>query len=186
MKPALRLLKVTANPLTIMKNNLRDLYLQQLQQLLSSESQAIDYLRAASMKATDQDLKEALSEHLQETKTQQAKLQQLLVGHPSVSSTDYSCEATRGLLKEAQCALTEKGEAMVLDAQLIVASRGLESYEVTAYTSAISMAEALNEKADAKVLHSILKEEQAAAEKLEHLLNGGFFSAGLAERIIEQ
>ena len=168
-----------------MKNNLRDLYLQQLQNLLSAETQALDFLRGASMKATDQDLKEVLSAHLSETKCQIEKLEELLKSHPSVDAHGGECHATKGLLANARLALSEKGDPMVLDAQLIIAARGIESYEISAYTSAILMAEALNESDEAKELRTILKEEEGAAKKLNRISEGGFFSKGLVERIVK-
>ena len=84
-----------------------------------------------------------------------------------------------GLLKEGQDALEDAGNAQVIDAHLIAASYRVEHYEIAAYKSAISMAKALNEDEEAKMLEANLSEEVAAAKLLNKIADGGIFSSGL-------
>jgi ferritin-like metal-binding protein YciE len=60
-------------------DNLRKLYVNQVQMLLSNRTQIIDALPKMVEKATDRSLKEAFQTHLEETKGHAIRLEEVLV-----------------------------------------------------------------------------------------------------------
>jgi len=162
-----------------MKNTLRDLYLEQLQDIYSAESQLVEHLPHFAMKASDSALKQAYSDHLVETKDQLNRMVTMISRHSTIKAGGHTCKAMAGLLKEGQDALEDAGNSQVIDAHLIAASYRVEHYEIAAYQSAISMAKALNEDEEAKMLEANLSEEVAAAKLLNKIADGGLFSSGL-------
>jgi len=60
---------------------LRDLYIEELQDLYSAEGQIIDALPQMSAAATSPNLKRALEEHLEQTSVQRERLELVHLGH---------------------------------------------------------------------------------------------------------
>lgn len=168
-----------------MKNTIRDLYLEQLLDIHSAESQLLEALPRLAIKATDKDLKKAFSEHLEESKGQLDRIVETIGRHTSIQAGSHTCEAMKGLLREGEEALQDIGDSIVVDIHLIAAASRVEHYEIAAYQSALSMAEALNEKDDADNLKKSLKQEEDAAGNLNKLADGGIFSKGLTDQAVE-
>lgn len=168
------------------KHTLRDLYLEQLQDIYSAETQLIEALSRMAWKAQNEELKRAFSDHLVETKEQINRLENVFARHPSVKAGGHTCKAMKGLIHEGEEALTEIGNSQVVDAHLIAAAYRVEHYEIAAYKSAISMAKALGESDDAKDLKQNLDEEESASGDLEKMAHGGLFSSGLHKEIVNQ
>lgn len=170
---------------TMSKKTLRDLYLEQLQDIYSAETQLLEALPKMAWKAQNVDLKKAFGHHLEETRGQVERLESIFEGHPSVQAGDHTCKAMKGLLREGSEALEDSGNSDVVDAHLVAAAYRVEHYEMAAYESAISMARALNEKDDVRLLEVNLREERAAGDGLTKLADGGAFSAGLHAAAVE-
>ena len=147
-------------------SNLHDLFINQLKDLYSAETQiAKDGLPKMIKTATDAGLIEGLTAHLSETKGQIARLEKIseIVGQ---KLTGHTCEATKGLLKEAAEWLEEDATDAVMDAGIIADGQRIEHYEISAYGTAQAYATALGEDECAKLLSASLAEEKAANEKL--------------------
>ena len=146
--------------------HLSDLFIVQLKDLYSAETQIIKKgLPAMIRKATNPDLKKALSDHLTQTKGQLDRLRRIseLVGEKLLGET---CEATAGLIKEAAGWMDEDASDAVMDAGIIADGQRIEHYEMSAYGTAHSSATLLGETACAKLLAATLAEENAANDKL--------------------
>ncbi len=155
--------------------NLRDLFIEQLKDLYSAEKQIVkDGLPKMIKTASDAGLIEGLTAHLEETKGQIERLEQIseLLGEKLAGET---CEATKGLLKEAAGWMEEDASDEVMDAGIIADGQRIEHYEISAYGTAHAYAELLGEDECAKLLAETLAEEKAADEKL-----------GQAARLINQ
>ncbi|MBC2600250.1 YciE/YciF ferroxidase family protein [Puniceicoccus vermicola] len=171
-----------------MKHTFKELYLAQLQDLYSAETQLIDALPKLAWRARDEDLKKSFGEHLEETKEHVARLEKIFEGHSGAKPGGHDCEAMKGLLREGEEALQEEGKDVdgksgIMDAHLIASAYRVEHYEIAAYKIAISMARALDEKADANLLSDTLKDEKEAANLLEKMVDGTVFTSGLHEEI---
>jgi ferritin-like metal-binding protein YciE len=125
--------------------------------------------------ANSPELKEALEEHLEVTKTQVQRLEQVfdLLDKPAKSRP---CAGMKGLIEEGQEVMGEDATDDLMDAAIIGAAQRVEHYEMAAYGTARTFAERLGETEVAGLLEETLNEEKEADEKLteisEKLLNG--------------
>ncbi|HEY1462868.1 MAG TPA: ferritin-like domain-containing protein [Terriglobales bacterium] len=146
-------------------DSLRKLYVNQLQMLVSTEEQIIDALPKMIEKATDTQLKQAFTSHLQETKAQLARLQQLLTKSTG-EATSVKCKALAALVTEAEDMIKDTSDESVRDVALISAAQRVEHYEMAVYGTVRYFAEILGETSDASLLEQTLNEEKHA----DHLL----------------
>lgn len=144
---------------------MQELFVDELKDLYSAEKQIVRALPKLAKAATSEELKEALLAHLEETKEQVARLEQIaeIVGKKLTGKT---CVGMKGVLEEGSEVLeeTEKGE--VRDAALISASQRVEHYEMAGYGSARDFAKLLDLPEVAQLLDETLAEEKAADKKL--------------------
>lgn len=162
-------------------SSLRGLFVSELKDLYSAETQLIDALPKMVNAASSDDLKMAFEDHLQETREHVKRLRTVLsdMGERAEGET---CEAMKGLIKEGESVIKSKGDANVKDAALIAAAQRVEHYEIAAYGTACTLADHLN-MGDAKSkLGNTLDEEKSADSKLTKLAEGGWFSGGINEK----
>lgn len=148
--------------------NLEDLFHHQLKDLYSAEKQLIKALPKMQKEADNDDLKEAIEEHLEETENQKDRLDEI-AEMLDVDLSGDTCEAMKGLIEEAEDFISEDAEPEVRDAGIIADAQRVEHYEISAYGTAVHYAEALNLDDVAKKLQETLDEESAADEKLNKL-----------------
>jgi ferritin-like metal-binding protein YciE len=149
-------------------SSLHDLYIEQLKDLHSAESQLTKALPKMAKAATNPELKAAFTEHLEETKGQLARLNQ--IGEKlSKSLSGHTCAAMKGLIEEGSEWMKEDAEPEVMDAGLIAAAQRVEHYEMAGYGTVHNFAELLEDEAAAELLAETLEEEEAADEKLTAL-----------------
>lgn len=144
---------------------LHDLFVNQLRDLYSAESQIIKALPKMIKHATTPALKAGLTAHLEETKGQLERLKEISAALGKKLS-GHTCEATKGLVKEAAEWMEEDATDAVMDAGIIADGQRVEHYEISAYGTAHAYALALGDKQSASLLAATLKEEKAADEKL--------------------
>jgi ferritin-like metal-binding protein YciE len=137
----------------------------QLKDVYSAENQLVKALPRMAKKASCQGLKDAITSHLQETKHQVERLDE--IGQIlSLRLTGKKCKAMEGLVEEGAEVLEADGPGPVIDAALIAAAQRVEHYEISAYGSARALAEHLGHKNVVRLLQETLDEESAADEKL--------------------
>ena len=149
-------------------NSLQDLYLDQLRDLYSAEQQICDALPKMAEKARHAELRRAFETHLDQSREQARRLERIC-DSLGESPKGETCDGMKGLLKEGQKMLKERGSDDVRDAALIAAAQRVEHYEIAGYGCARTYAELLGDKRGAKVLDSILREEAATDVKLTKL-----------------
>ena len=149
-------------------NNLKDLYLEQLRDLYSAESQLISALPEMANAASHSELKRGFQEHLEQTRQHKQRLDELFSGL-GASPSGEDCEAMEGLIKEGQEILQMQGDSSVKDAALIAAAQRVEHYEIAAYGTVATFAEMLGRSEDKMTLGRTLEEEKATDEKLTKL-----------------
>lgn len=147
---------------------LKDLYVMELKDLYSAEKQIIKALPKMVRAATNRELASAFSQHLEQTKRQAKRLEDLLASHGE-STRGPKCQGMEGVLKEGDEMINEDAEDEVRDAGLIAAAQRVEHYEMAGYGCARTYAEELGDKKGAKVLQTTLTEEEATDLKLTKL-----------------
>ena len=116
-------------------NTLKDLLIEQLRDVYSAESQIIEALPTMAEAASHTELRNAFHKHLQETKVQLERLEQ--IGDTmGVKLGGHKCKAMEGIIKEGNDMAKEKGEEDVIDAGLIACAQRVEHYEIAAYGTA--------------------------------------------------
>jgi ferritin-like metal-binding protein YciE len=145
---------------------LREVMLEELRDLYSAENQLVKALPKLAKAAEDDELQQAFSDHLEETKGQVERLKQvfsLLQEKP----TGKHCNGMEGLIEEGKEAIDEEEEGEAYDIGLIGAGARVEHYEIAGYTAVIAMMKGLGLEEAAGHLEETLNEENAALEKLE-------------------
>jgi ferritin-like metal-binding protein YciE len=145
--------------------NLNDLFLHTLQDIYYAENHIVKALPKMVKGADSAQLSKAFEGHLEETKEQIKRLDQvfkLLEQKPKASK----CPAIDGILKEADELMSEIKDADTRDAAMIAAAQAVEHYEITRYGTLISWANLLGMSEAAKILGVTLKEEFGADTKL--------------------
>ena len=146
-------------------HSLQEVFVDQLKDLYSAESQLTKALPKMAKAASDADLKMGFLKHLEQTKTH-AKRIKLICHELKVKPAGKKCQATAGLVREGAEAIEEKALPEMKDVMLIAAGQRVEHYEIAAYTSASALAKALGLTGAAKTLEQTLGEEVATDAKL--------------------
>jgi ferritin-like metal-binding protein YciE len=145
--------------------SMEDLFLHGLQDIYYAENQITKALPKMIEQATNRDLQSGLRLHLDETKTQIGRLEQVFAKlGQQPSGTD--CPAIDGLIKEADQTAGEVDDKSVLDAAIIAAAQAVEHYEICRYGTLIAWAEELGHDEVVRFLTTNLNEEKAANTKL--------------------
>jgi ferritin-like metal-binding protein YciE len=147
---------------------LEDLLVKELRDLYSAEKQLIRALPKMAKAANSEALREALQEHLEVTKEQAVRLEQIF-DQLGISSRGPKCEAMEGLIAEGEELLEQEGAPAVMDAGIISAAQRVEHYEMAGYGSARTFARLLGHDEMAETLQKTLDEEGDADEKLTEL-----------------
>ena len=148
--------------------SLRDLLIEQLQDLYDAEKHITKALPKMAKAATSPELKAAFEKHLAETKGQVERLEQAFKALDAKAKAK-PCQAIRGLIAEGEETIKEDAEDEVKDAALIAAAQRVEHYEMAGYGSACAYAKLLKEKTVLQLLKATLREEKATDEALTDL-----------------
>jgi ferritin-like metal-binding protein YciE len=166
--------------------NLRELLVEELKDLYSAEKQIVKALPKIVRGAASEELKAAITEHLEITKGQVARLEEVF-GHLEEKPKAKHCKGMEGLLAEGAECLSEEDKGTLRDLQLIGAAQRVEHYEVAAYGTAKAMAEKLGLSEAIELLNATLEEEEEADKKLTEVAEGLYeeVETGDAEEEVE-
>jgi len=145
--------------------NLKDLLVEELKDLYSAEKQLVKALPKIARGAESEELKAAIQEHLEVTKEQVTRLEEVF-SHLEEKPRAKPCKGMQGLIEEGAESLQEEDAGVLRDLQLIGAAQRVEHYEVAAYGTAKAMAEQLGLSEVAELLNETLEEEEEADNKL--------------------
>lgn len=151
-------------------DNLRKLYVNQLQMLLSTEQQITEALPKMADKATDVQLRQAFQSHLQETREQVTRLEKILNAETGEASK-VKCKVMAALVTETEDMVKDAADESVRDAALIAAAQRVEHYEIASYGAVRHWAQLLGENAHAELLDKTIKEEGHADKLLTEIAN---------------
>jgi ferritin-like metal-binding protein YciE len=150
---------------------IQDLLLEELSDVYSAETQITKALPKLMESASSEELKTALSSHLEETKGQLARLDKAFAVLKS-KPQEKTCKAMQGLVAEAEELLGEGLAPEVLDIAIVAAAQKVEHYEIASYGTLHAYAEACGLDEVADLLRETLVEEKATDEKLTALASG--------------
>ena len=148
--------------------NLEELFEHQLQDLYSAEDQLTEALPKMAKKAKDAKLKQAIENHLEETKEHKIRLEEICE-ELDIDPKGETCKAMKGLIKEAEDFMDDADDDDVLNAGMIAEAQRVEHYEISGYGTAVRYAKELGHSEIAEKLKMTLDEEYNADKTLNDL-----------------
>jgi len=149
-------------------DNLRKLYVDQIEHLLSAEDQIMEILPKMVEAASDPELKRMLQTHLQETREQVSRLEQIV--QQSVGKLEPKrSKPMAALIDEASELVGDAKNDPVRDVTIITACQRIEYYEIAVYSAVCNFAEIIGETEQAGLLKKTLEQEKNANDALRGL-----------------
>lgn len=154
------------------QGTLQDAFIEELRDTYDAEKQLIKAMPRIAKAATSPDLRAAFEQHLAETRQQVERLTRVFESIGEKPRGKH-CDGMAGILEEAKSALEEDADDATTDALLIASAQRAEHYEMAAYGTLVSWAQAMGHSDAAQLLQETLDEEKATDEKLTTLAEGG-------------
>jgi ferritin-like metal-binding protein YciE len=152
---------------------LEEYFLEELRDIYWAEKHLTKALPKMEKAATSEELSTAFADHLQVTREQVTRLEQVfeMLGE---KPRGKKCDGIEGIVKEAEANIedTEDGTS-TRDVALIIAAQKVEHYEIAAYGGLAQIAKTLGKVDIGNILGEILEEEKEADELLTNLAEGG-------------
>lgn len=150
-------------------DSMRELLVEQLRDIYDAEKRLTKAIPKLAKKASNEELRTALQEHLQETEGQIARLEEAFE-HLDEKAKGKPCAGMRGIIEEGDEHVGEDYEDDGLrDAVIIGSAQRVEHYEMAAYGTAIAHARLLELDDIAGLLEESLEEEKAADARLTEI-----------------
>jgi ferritin-like metal-binding protein YciE len=159
--------------------DLKTLFLHQLKDTYFAENAIIKALPKMAQAARSEELKGAFGVHLEETREQVRRLDQVfeLVGE---KPEGIECKAIQGIIAEGEEVMSEFAGGDALDAGLIAAAQAVEHYEISRYGTLLAWARQLDFSEAADLLEETLVEEENTDELLSELAEESVNPAAVA------
>lgn len=147
---------------------LEELFVEEIRDLYDAEKQIAKALPKLAKAASSEELQTAFEEHLEQTKKQIDRLEQVfeLMDEKAKGKT---CKAMKGLIEEGNEIAAEEMMEHFTDLALIGAAQKVEHYEISAYGTARTMAEEIGNDEAVQLLEETLKEEEATDKRLTEI-----------------
>ena len=148
--------------------SLRDLFEDMLKDVYYAEGAILKALPKMIKAVEAPELKEAFQSHLEETKGQVGRLEQVfkIIG---VKAEGKKCPVILGLVEECEGVIADAEDSEVRDAGVLACGQAVEHYEISRYGTLRAWAERLMLEDAVELLHETLEEEKEADEKLSEL-----------------
>ncbi len=147
---------------------LQDLFNNELADIYDAEHRLIHSLPKLAKAATCDHLQRAILQHLRQTEEHVTKIEHVFACFELTPKRE-KCDATVGLITEADELTTMFKESPVINAAIIAAAQKIEHYEIASYGCLHEWAGVLGNKKAADILMEILTEEKAANDSLTEL-----------------
>jgi ferritin-like metal-binding protein YciE len=162
------------------ENRLKHLYVEELKDLYSAESQLIKALPKMAKASTSEQLRAGFEKHFGQTKEHVARLEQIFKGLGE-NPKGKNCKGMEGLIEEGSEMIEGGLEPEELDAGLISAAQRVEHYEIAGYGCVSTYAKLLGQNEAVSLLRQTLEEEKATDKKLTELANSINLEAARSE-----
>jgi ferritin-like metal-binding protein YciE len=151
---------------TLLQDEIKDIY--------DAEKQLTKALPKMAKKASAEELKDALEDHLRVTEQHIERLEEVFQ-HLDMPPRGKKCTGMQSLIKEGDEIISEAEDGPARDAVMIAAAQKVEHYEIASYGTMRTWASRLGKRDVAALLGETLDEEKDADQKLtsiaENLVN---------------
>jgi ferritin-like metal-binding protein YciE len=151
---------------------LHDAFIDELRDAYDAEKQLTKALPKMAKAASSPDLRAAFEAHLEETRGQIERLEQVFESLDEKVRGKH-CDGIAGIIEEGKAVMEEDFDETTMDACLIAGGQRAEHYEMAAYGTLVAWARTMGHSEAAELLQETLDEEKAADEKLSALAEGG-------------
>jgi ferritin-like metal-binding protein YciE len=162
-------------------SKLEEFFHDEIKDIYWAEKKLIKTLPKMAKAATSEDLKNAFTKHLAETKGHVDRLEEVfeLLGHKPQAK---KCDAMEGITEEGASIIedTEDGSS-TRDVALILAGQKAEHYEIATYVGLAKIARTLGHNDVAKLLETTLQEEKKTDAVLTELAESSVNQEATAE-----
>lgn len=169
---------------SVAMKNLHELFVSELQQMYDAEKQIVKALPLVIEAASSKKLKEALSEHLEETREQVGRLE-IVFRELGQEISGKPCDIMEHLLNKATQVIQSDYDHSVKDAALINCAQHVEHYEIASYGMLKSLAKNFEYDRIYDLLDETSDEEGAADKKLTSLAKGTLFTKGINAKALK-
>ncbi len=144
------------------------LFAYELSALLDAERQLLETLPTMATESGNEAAQSALQHHQAETQQQAQNLQQCFQ-HLGQEPQDVPCLVIQALMEEHDEFLEQEPSQVNITAFVVAACAKVEHYEIACYKNLIQTANFLNQHAIVGLLQQNLQQEEAMAQRVEHL-----------------
>ena len=163
-------------------SSLKEFFIDSLKDIYWAEKHLAKALPKMAKKATSDELKSALQNHLVETQNQIIKLEQVFAILDEKAQVK-KCEAMEGLLKEAESIISETEDGtMTRDVGIIAAAQKVEHYEIASYGTIRTLSDVLGLPEASELLNQILEEEKKTDLLLTQIAEGFVNQSAMDEK----
>jgi ferritin-like metal-binding protein YciE len=141
---------------------------QELRDMYDAEKRLTKALPKAAKAANSEELKTAFQEHLEVTKNQVTRLEEVF-RLCDLKPRAKQCAGMVGILEEAEEIIGSDGEEPITDLALAAAARKVENYEITAYKTLQMLAENMGNQEVQDLIQESLTEEEETDQQLAEL-----------------
>jgi ferritin-like metal-binding protein YciE len=149
-------------------DTLNVLFEDELRDVYDAERQILKALPKIIKAVTNDDLRQALSGHLEETRGHVVRLEKALESL-DLKPKGKHCAGMAGILEEGKDLLEQDGDEAVMDAAFIAGCQRVEHYEIVAYGCLMAWAKLLEYEEALNLLKANEQEEKAADATLSKL-----------------
>lgn len=149
-------------------DSLQELFVTELQDLYDAENRLVKALPDIADKASHAELQNALRQHLEQTRGQVRRLEEVFDGL-GVKPKGQKCKGMVGILDEGDDLASKSGDPSAIDAGIIASAQKVEHYEIASYGTLCSYAQTLGHTRAYQLLSQNLQEEKETDQKLTSL-----------------
>jgi ferritin-like metal-binding protein YciE len=150
-------------------NSLKELYQAKLQMIYDAEQQGLQAYPQLLREIQNDELRQAVQTHVQQTQQQVQQLEQLFQQDGGGTAQRRPCPSMTALIQEAQQMQQEIQDPATREAFLISAAQAMEHHEIADYGTARTWAEQLGRGDEARVLQQILEQEEQTDKLLSQI-----------------
>lgn len=146
----------------------QDLFVHELSDIMSAEQIIVKMLEQAQGMVQNQQLKDGLRMHADQSRQHAQRAQQVLQ-QMGAQPHPVQCHAVQGLMQELQEVQKSSPSPEVLQGIVAGGACKTEHYEIAAYTGLIEKARSLGQTQAAQLLQQNLQEEQQMLKQVEQI-----------------
>ncbi len=149
-------------------NNLQEKFIHELGDIYDAEHQFLKGQEEMLQNATDANLREMITNHIEQSKGQVRNLEEVFRVLGETPKREM-CDGAKGIVSEGQKLMRETagGSAGLRDCAILGAASKVEHYEISSYRGLITAADLMGQEEIVSLLQQNLEQEESTAQLIE-------------------